>query len=161
MVLCFFGRVRYEKYHNSCICCAIYDPTLTSTDDFSPQKMFTVLHINSLTNHWQWCHVSSVVYKTSNSDPHATNCRLMSENSFDSMKISFWQRLICKIRNLIFLPFISWGSRKTACDRCLQAFQGYFEDYIFIKKIRGQVCDGDVDVVDKCDEGDGDGRMMR
>ena len=50
---------------------------------------------------------------------------------------------------------------KTAFDRRLQTFQGYFEDNIFYQKARGQVCDGDVDVVDKCDEGDGDGRMMR
>ena len=60
------------------------------------------------------------------------------------------------------MPFISWGDRKSACDRCLQAFQGYFEDNIFFfKKVIGKLGDGDVDVVDKCDEGDGDGRMMR
>ena len=43
----------------------------------------------------------------------------------------------------------------------LKTMNTFLQTPHFIKKVRGQVCDGDVDVVDKCDEGDGDGRMMR
>ena len=53
------------------------------------------------------------------------------------------------------------NSKKLPLIDVFKHFRAILKITFFIKKVRGQVCDGDVDVVDKCDEGDGDGRMMR
>ena len=106
--------------------------------------------------------MSSVVYKTSNSDPHATNCRLMSENSFDSIKISFLAKAsLQNSKSDLFAIHIMRKSKKLLVIDVFKLFRAILKITFLSKKIRGQVCDGDVDVVDKCDEGDGDGRMMR
>ena len=60
-----------------------------------------------------------------------------------------------------FAIHIMRKSKKLPVIDVLKLFRAILKITFLSKKIRGQVCDGDVDVVDKCDEGDGDGRMMR
>ena len=114
------------------VCSAIYDPALSFTNDFSVPRMFTVLPMKNSPTNDVMCRVLFIKLQTPIHMPQTVDWWVR-------IALTLWKYIFGKPKSAKFeIWFVCYSYHeeveKTAFDRRLQAFQGYFEDNIFYQK---------------------------